>query len=57
MTHEDIQSVLVEVALWLAHPEAGDYRMIKLRLLLDKGYVDLGESIRANEEEKELRKK
>jgi hypothetical protein len=42
---EDISTTLDEVRAWLEHPEAGGYRMLKLRLLLDKGYVDLQETM------------
>ena len=42
---EDINAVLDDVRAWLEHPEAGGYRMLKLRLLLDKGYVDLQETM------------
>ncbi len=50
MTDRELESVLAEVAQWLRHPEAGDYRLIKLHLLLDKGHVDLAEAIRIREE-------
>ena len=45
MTDADIEAALSEVRAWLEHPEAGGYRMLKLRLLLDKGYVDLQETM------------
>jgi hypothetical protein len=44
-TGNNIDTTLNEVRAWLEHPEAGGYRMLKLRLLLDKGYVDLQETM------------
>lgn len=41
MTDAELDAVLEEVRQWLRHPEAGGYRMFKLRMLLDKGYVNL----------------
>ena len=40
----DLEAVLAEVKAWLEHPEAGGYRALKLRMLLDDGYVDLTEA-------------
>ena len=45
MTDAELAAALAEVEAWLRHPEAGDYRMLKLRILLDKGYVDLRETV------------
>ena len=45
LTENELENMLVDVRAWLEHPDAGGYRMLKLRLLLDKGYVDLQETM------------
>ena len=47
MTDAERDAMLDEVREWLRHPEAADYRLFKLKVLLERGYVDLQQTVAA----------